>query len=57
MARVRRTSKKEQLQEPSAITCEKEINEVDPDELTAWAIDNDRIADDVRISSGEQRKI
>jgi hypothetical protein len=49
MAKVRRATKKEQLQiAVRDYMRERGINEVDPDELTAWAIENDRIGDDVR---------
>lgn len=49
MSLVRRVSKKEQLQRAVRdYMREREISEVDPDELTAWAIENDRIGDDER---------
>ncbi len=48
MVRVRRASKKEQLQRAVRdYMREQEISEVDPDALTTWAINNDRIGDDV----------
>jgi hypothetical protein len=47
MEKVRRVSKKEQRQRiVRDYMREQGINEVDPDELTAWAIENNRISDD-----------
>jgi hypothetical protein len=49
MEKTLRASKKEQLQRAVRdYMREQGINEVDPDDLTAWAIDNDRIGDDER---------
>lgn len=57
MVRVRRASKKEQLQRAVRdYMREQEISEVDPDALTTWAINNDRIGDDVLDFFAAQRE-